>query len=81
MILASRAPPALVRSEVGCHELDAVEDFDSIRGEPHIDLLTDQPIRNGVIGALDLDVVIRVHLGPTPFPVLVALTGSGRNAG
>src|SRR5580658_7123304 len=53
--------------------LAAVIDLDRMCGDPKIHALADQAVRNRVIPALVLDVVIEEHLGALPGGVLVAL--------
>lgn len=51
----------------------AMEDLDHPRGRPDIDLLADEPVRDGIEKALELDMIIRRHPRQAPFGELVFL--------
>lgn len=60
---------------MGGHELALVEDLDGTRRQAHVDTLADEAVRHGVVRALDLDVVVGMHLGSAPLAELVAARG------
>src|SRR6516165_3366615 len=66
-------PPRSRSSRVPRNCLAAVVDLDRMCGDPKIHALADEAVRNGVVPALVLDVVIKEHLGALPGGVLVAV--------
>src|SRR5258708_21090555 len=66
-------PPGASCLHVPCDGLAAVIDLDRMCADPKIHALADQAVRNRVITALVLDVVVEEHLGALPGGVLVAL--------
>src|SRR5882757_765155 len=66
-------PPGASCLHVPCDGLAAVIDLDRMCADPKIHALADQAVRNRVITALVLDVVVEEHLGTLPGGVLVAL--------
>src|SRR5438552_19077715 len=66
-------PPGASCLRVPCDGLAAVIDLDRMCADPKIHALADQAVRNRVITALVLDVVVEEHLGALPGGVLVAL--------
>ena len=66
-----------VTAQVRGDALVLEEHLDGGAGEAHLDDLTGQLVGNGVVVALDLDVVVDVDLGPAPGGELVALRGQG----
>src|SRR5258708_16821448 len=66
-------PPGASCLHVPCDGLAAVIDLDRVCADPKIHALADQAVRNRVITALVLDVVVEEHLGTLPGGVLVAL--------
>src|SRR5262249_45538244 len=64
--------PAGLRSpEVARNGLTAVIDLDGVGSDPKIHALADQTVRNRVVMALVLDVIVEEHLGALPGGVLV----------
>ena len=59
------------------HALAAVEAFHGGGGQAHVELAPDEGVGDGVVVALDLDVVVDVDSGLLPFGEHVALGGKG----
>src|SRR5690606_3319686 len=51
----------LVGAAMACDTLAAVEDLHGMSGEPRLDLRFDELIRDGVVVAVELDVIVDVH--------------------
>ena len=54
-----------------------MQHFDYLRGEPHIELVFHQGIRDGVIMPLDIDMVIDIDAGAFPLGVFIRLGRQG----
>src|ERR1700676_529886 len=57
--------------QMSSHRLAAIIDLNHVTRDAQVHALADQTIGHGVVAALELDVVVKKHLGPLPSGVLV----------
>ena len=74
--------PARIAALMGGHSLPEPKDFDRRRREAHVDRGTVMHQRegDGVVVAVDLDVIVDVDAGDLHSPYVKAEAGSGRSA-
>src|SRR5580658_10905754 len=62
-------------AHVGGNQLTGVKHLQHVGGEAHFHALPDQAIGHGVIGALELDVIVGMDLGAAPLAELIGARG------